>query len=212
MRPRLAVRQAAGAALRLAAVLVTTAWLAGCMIVSDAELVADAEAVPLLPDPAYLTPYEEDGPDAWTVGDDPAMRMDRQGNTYISGDPETRVRLAPLAGRPGHYLFAMGANDGWVYGVAEQAGDILVINVILGDADPAAIVRGSGVAALAALPSSSEGDTSIEIATREQLDAAIDLHLAGKLSLLGLVLFVAPSPDAAVPGRIVRQDGTYRAE
>jgi hypothetical protein len=198
-------------AVRLAAFAVAGALLAGCMIVSDAELVADSEGAQILPAKAYLTGYDEDGANTWKVSDDGAQEMTLEGNTYKSADGTLNARFVPLESVPGKYLLAIVSADGSIYGVATFKNDVLVIDIILGDPDPLAVVKASGVASLASLGANGD-EGGLALTTREQLNDVIQLHLDNKLALLGLVMYVTSEAGAPTPARIVNVDGEYRAE
>jgi hypothetical protein len=197
-------------AVRLGVLTAAAAFLAGCMIVSDAELVADSEGAQVLPAKAYLTGYDEDGANTWKVSDDGAQELTLEGNTYSSDDGSLNARFVPLENLPGKYLAALVGDDGSIYGVATFKNDILVMEVVLGDDDPVAVATAADPALAGIAAKADQG--GIEVTTRDQLDGVIQLALDGKLTLLGLVLYVADSPDAEPPARIVNDNGEYRAE
>ena len=199
-------------AAKLGLIAATTLLLAGCMIVSDAELVADSEGSQILPAKAYLTGYDEDGANTWKVSDDGAQEMTLNGNTYTSADGSLNARFVPLESLPGKYLIAIVSADGSIYGVATFKNDILALDIILGDPDPLAVAKAAGDASLATLESGGDEQGGIKVATREQLDSVIQLHLDGKLSLMGLVMYASDDPKAATPARIIFENDEYREE
>jgi hypothetical protein len=199
-------------AVRLAAVAITAALLAGCMIVSEQELVTDADGTQILPAKAYLTGYDEDGANTWKVSDDGAQEMTLNGNTYVSADGSLNARFVPLENVPGKYLIAIVSTDGSIYGVATFKNDILALDVILGDPDPVAVAKMSGDPVLQDIAAQEGEGGGIAVTSRAQLDALIQLHLDEKLSLLGLVMYASDDPKAATPARIIYVDGEYREE
>jgi hypothetical protein len=200
------------AAARLGVLAAATALLAGCMIVSEGELVADGEGAQILPAKAFLTGYDEDGPNTWKVSDDPAQEMNLTGNTYQSADGSINARFVPLESQPGRYLLAIVSPDGSLYGAATYKNDILVLDMILGDPDPMSVAKMSGDPALATLEAPEGQEGGIVVTTREQLDALMQLYLDEKLALMSLVMYMTEAPDAAKPARIIYQDGEYREE
>ena len=200
-------------AVRLAAVIVVGTLLAGCIITSKAELVADSEAEQIFPAKVFLTGYDEDGANTWKVSDDPAQEMTLNGNTYASADGTLNARFVQLEGHPGRYLLAIVSADGSIYGHATFKNDVLALDLILGDPDPLTVAKSSGVAALESLEKQ-EGEDSggIVVTTREQLDALLQLYLDEKLSLMTLIMYATETADADKPARIVWQDGEYREE
>jgi hypothetical protein len=196
-------------AARLAAVVTACAVVAACMIVSQEELVADSEGAAILPASAYLTGYDEDGPNTWKVSDDGAQPMTLNGNTYSSQDGSLNVRFAPLESIPGKYLMAIVATDGNMYGVATFKNDILVAEVILADPRPIDAVKAATDPDLHGIV---DEDGGLRVTTRAQLDALVQLFLDGRLALAGLVMYAAGSPDAETPARIVFDGTEYREE
>jgi hypothetical protein len=199
-------------AARFAVLAAAPLLLAGCMIVSESELVADSEGAQILPAKAYLTGYDEDGPNTWKVSDDGAQEMTLTGNTYKSADGSINARFVPLESQPGRYLLGIVSPDGSLYGAATFKNDILVIDMILGDPDPLTVAKMSGDPALASLEKQEGQEGGIVVTTREQLDALIQLYLDEKLSLMSLVMYMTETADAAKPARIIYQDGEYREE
>lgn len=196
-------------AARLATLAATAALLAGCMIISEEELVADSEGASLLPATAYLTGYEEDGPNAWKLGDDEVQVLTLNGGTYSGEDGSLNVRFVPLEGVPDTYLTALVSVEGSIYGVSTLRNDILVVEVVLSDPDPIAAVEAAGRPELAGIV---EEDGGLKVTTREQLDGLVQLYLDGTLTLAGLVMYVSTDPDATAPARIVKDNGDYRGE
>jgi hypothetical protein len=199
-------------AVRLAAFAAVGALLAGCMIVSDAELVADNEGEKIFPAKVYLTGYDEDGPNTWKVSDDGAQEMTLDGNTYKSADGAINARFVPLESRPGQYLLGIVSPDGSLYGAATFKNDILVLDLILGDPDPLTVAKSSGDPVLATLEAQEGQDGGIVVTSREQLDALLQLYLDDKLALMSLVMYATDTADADKPARIIFQDGEYREE
>lgn len=199
-------------AARLAVLAAATALLAGCMIVSEGELVADSDGAQILPAKAYLTGYDEDGANTWKVSDDAPQEMTLTGNTYKSADGAISARFVPLENQPGRYLLGIVSPDGSLYGAATFKNDILVLDMILGDPDPLSVAKMSGDPALATLEKQEGQEGGIMVTTREQLDALIQLYLDEKLSLMSLVMYMTEDPNADKPARIVLQDGEYREE
>jgi hypothetical protein len=199
-------------AARLAALAATAALLAGCMIVSESELIPDSEGTHVLPAKAYLTGYDEDGPNTWKVSDDPPIEMTLTGNTYKSADGAITARFVPFESHPARYLLGIVSPDGSLYGAATFKDDILVIDLTLGDPNALATAQASGDPVLATLEAQEGQDGGIVVQTREQLDALMQLYLDEKLGLMSLVLYMTETPDAAKPARIVYADGIYRKE
>jgi hypothetical protein len=199
-------------AVRLAAVAAMGVLLAGCIITSKAELVADSEGQQIFPAKIYLTGYDEDGANTWKVSDDAAQEMTLEGNTYKSADGTINARFVQLENQPGRYLLAIVSADGSIYGHATFKNDVLAMDLILGDPDPMAVAKASGVAALQSLEQEEGQEGGIVVTTREQLDALMQLYLDEKLSLMTLVMYATETADADKPARIVFQDGEYREE
>jgi hypothetical protein len=194
---------------RLAALVTVSVLLAGCMIVSEDELVADSEGAAILPAAAYLTGYDEDGANTFKVSDDGAQPLTLKGGTYTSEDGSLNVRFAPLESVPGKYLMAIVSTDGNMYGVATFKNDILVVEVILGDPKPIDAVNAASDPDLQGI---TEEEGGLRVTTRTQLDALVQLFLDGKLSLAGLVMYVADDPKAETPARIINDGTEYREE
>ena len=200
-------------AVRLAAVAAMAVLLAGCIITSKAELVADSEGEQIFPAKVFLTGYDEDGANTWKVSDDGPQEMTLEGNTYKSADGSLNARFVQLEGRPGKYLLAIVSADGSIYGAASFKNDVLALDMILGDPDPLTVAKSSGVAELQSLEKQ-EGEDSggIVVTTRAQLDALLQLYLDEKLALMTLVMYATETADADKPARIILQDGEYREE
>jgi hypothetical protein len=199
-------------AARLAAVVVAGTLLAGCIITSKAELVADSEGAQILPAKAYLTGYDEDGANTWKMSDDGAQEMTLNGNTYTSADGSLNARFVPIESQPGRYLLAVVSPDGSIYGAATFKNDVLALDIILGDPDPLAVAKSSGIAELQSLEAQEDDQGGIVVTTREQLNALLQLYLDEKLSLMTLVMYSSDGADGAKPARIIYQDGEYREE
>jgi hypothetical protein len=199
-------------AVRLVAVATIGALLAGCMITSQAELVADGEGEQIFPAKVYLTGYDEDGANTWKVSDDGAQEMTLEGNTYKSADGSLNARFVQLEGQPGRYLLAIVSPDGSLYGAATFKNDILVLDMILGDPDPLTVAKTSGDPVLATLEAQEGQEGGIVVTTREQLDALLQLYIDEKLALMSLVMFATETADADKPARIIFKDGEYQEE
>ena len=100
-------------AARLAVLAVATALLAGCMIVSESELVADSEGAQVLPAKAYLTGYDEDGPNTWKVSDDGASGDDAQ-RQHLQERRRRDQRALRAAREPAGTLSARHRVAGWL--------------------------------------------------------------------------------------------------
>lgn len=199
-------------AVRLAAVIVAGMLLAGCIITSKTELVADSEGEQIFPAKVFLTGYDEDGANTWKVSDDGAQQMTLNGNTYSSADGSLNVRFVQLESRPGEYLLAVVTADGSIYGHATFKNDILALDLVLGDPDPVGVAKSSGVAELQSIEAGEDTQGGIVITTREQLDALMQLYLDEKLSLKTLIMYATETADAAKPARIIFKDGEYQEE
>jgi hypothetical protein len=198
-------------AVRLAAIMVAGMLLAGCIITSKTELVADSEGSQIFPAKVFLTGYDEDGANTWKVGDDGAQEMTLKGNTYSSADGSLNVRFVQLES-PGEYLLAVVTADGSIYGHATFKNEILALDLVLADPNPVTVAKSSGVAALQSLEEQESQEGGIVVTTREQLDALMQLYLDEKLSLKTLIMYATETADAAKPARIVFQDSEYREE
>lgn len=197
-------------AVKVATFAATAALLAGCMIVSEAELIADSEGDKILPATAYLTGYDEDGANTWKVSDDPAQVITLSGGTYSTADGSLNARFVPLESVPGKYLLALvSADGGSIYGVASFRNDILVAEVILADPEPLKTIQTAGVPELSGVTSEEGG---LKITKRDELDALVQLYLDDKLIFAGLVMYVSDDPKATPPARIVNENGEYREE
>jgi hypothetical protein len=205
----IAVRRTA----KLLTALAVAAALAGCMITSKAELVADAEGTQVWPASVYVYGYEQDKdvPNNWTRATDAPMQFTLSGNSYASADGSMTLRFVPLDA-PDTYLLAMVAADGSMYGTSIYRDNLLAVNVILSDSDPAAIVAteksGAGATALAGV---TVEDGALVITDREGLDYVIQMTRDGKLKLGGLVMAVDEKPDAAVPAKLVPDGDFFKA-
>jgi hypothetical protein len=199
-------------AARLAVLAVAAALLAGCMIVSESELVADSEGAQVLPAKVYLTGYDEDGPNTWKVSDDAPQEMTLTGNTYKSADGAINARFVPFESQPGRYLLGIVSPDGSLYGAATFKNDILVLDMILGDPNALAMAQASGDPILATLEAQEGQEGGIVVQSREQLDALMQLYLDEKLGLMSLVMYMTEDAGDEKPARIIYVDGEYREE
>lgn len=201
-------------AAKLLTALAVTAALAGCMITSKEELVADSEGQQIWPATVYLYGYEQDkeAPDSYKRAEDGPLPFALEGNSYKSADGSMTVRFVPL-GEPDTYLLALVATDGSTYGTAVYRNQIISANVIVGDADPAAVITaemnsGADGGALAGTVSEEGG---VVVNSRAALDHLIKMSREGKLTLAGLVLYVDEKPDAAAPAKIVPDGDFWKA-
>ena len=138
--------------------------------------------------------------------------MTLNGNTYTSADGRsTRASCRSRACRASISSRIVSA-DGSIYGVATFKNDILALDIILGDPDPLAVAKAAGDPSLATLEAGGGEQGGIEVTSREQLDAVIQLYLDGKLALMGLVMYATDDPRRATPARIIYVDGEYREE
>ena len=199
---------------KLLTAFAVAATLAGCMITSKEELVTDAEGQQIWPATVYVYGYEEDKEAAGSYkrADDEALQFAMDGNSYKSADGSMTLRFVPL-GEADTYLLAMVAADGSMYGTAVYRNNIISANVIVGDADPAAVVdaekaSGADGGALAGVTVEEGG---VVVNSRPALDHVIKMAQDGKLTLGGLVMYVDEKPDAAAPAKIVPDGDFWKA-
>jgi hypothetical protein len=140
------------------------------------------------------------------------MQFTLTGNSYASADGSMTLRFVPLD-QPETYLLAMVAADGSIYGTAVFRNSILTANVILSDADPAALIdaeKASGADG-GALAGAAVEDGGLVLTSRPALDHVIKMTRDGKLKLGGLVMVVDERADATVPATLVPDGDFWKA-
>lgn len=195
-------------ATRFALLAVFALLLAGCVINSSAELVADAEAVDVLPASFYAFPFPEGEDTREYAGDEP-QAFTRVGHTYVGAGEQMSLRFVPVAGAADTYLLAVMDGDQNLYGVARYRGDgVLSIAILLTDDDPAARIEAEKAAGTPGLGAVTADASGITVADRAALDQLIRMHIEGRLPMESVVAWLGDGPGAQKPARIVR-DGDF---
>jgi hypothetical protein len=201
-------------AIRLALGLCLAVLLAGCMIASKTQLVASDEGANVLPATFYMFGYDEkDG--KYTRSSDAPSSFTLSGHVYESSDKSLKVQFVPVAGSSDSYLIAIAGPDGYIYGIGRYRDNILEVNVVLADSDPAKTIdaeKAGGAAGADALSAVTVKDGAIDVTSRAGLDYLVQMNLAGKLKMGPVVAYIGENESAPAPQGLTREDGFYKAQ
>lgn len=178
------------------------ALLSACTIVSKTPLLETAEIVSPLPAKLYLFPYD---PDTLKLTRDPAT-LTLEGDHYAA-DKGFSLRFAGPADADGRYIVEVADqtetdSSGYMYGLAQLGGTLLTTDLVLPQDAKQVMARHPELGLTAT-------DSGLEVRTRADLAAVLDLARRGELKLVGFAYYMTTDPKAEPPASILRDETGY---
>lgn len=184
---------------RVAIVGLLGALLSACTIVSKTPLLESAEIASPLPAKFYLFPYD---PDTLKLNRDPAT-FTLEGDRY-AGDKGFSLRFAGPPDAEGRYVVEVADetetdSTGYMYGLSWLEGMLLATDLVLPEDAKEVMARHPELGLTAT-------DSGLEVKTRAELAAVLDLARKGELKLAGFAYYTTTDPKAEPPESIVHDE------
>lgn len=199
----------------LGAMLIAAA-LAGCMITSPTNLIAEREAVTPLPASFLMYGYkaDPDRPGTFLPNEDEPESYRLEGRSYRTvGNDDLALRFEPLAA--GTYLlgaFNVNKDEAVIYGTMRLVDGVAELHIIVDDVSEAALagVKAAAPPAIAADISLAKGGW--QVTRKDALLHLMDRVQDGSLPTEPFIAFVTEDANATPPAVIALTGDTYRAQ
>lgn len=175
------------------------ALLGACTIISKTPLLETAEIVSPLPAKLYLFPYD---PDTLKLTHDPAT-LTLEGDHYAA-DKGFSLRFAGPPDAEGRYVVEVADktetdSSGYMYGLARFDDTLLSTDLVLPQDAKEVMARHPELGLTAT-------DRGLEVKTRAELAAVLDLARTGELKLVGFAYYMTTDPKAEPPASVISDE------
>ncbi len=186
--------------------------LTACTVSSPTQLVGADEGATPLPGRIFVYGYKQGDDERWRRTDEAPRGFTLAGTAYVADDNSMSLRFVPLD-NDGYLLSVSGNEPGALYGTAWVKGQIVVIRMMLADADGVALEK-----AKAASPPeiasdiTASKDGGLTVTKRVTLDHLVALLRKSTVPTEPLVAWVTEGADAPTPTTIRKDTEGWQAE